>query len=205
MTGRNVILSACAVALLLVPRAAQADIVSWQIWGNVTSYTPSVSGAEAALGFGLGTAVTGNFDLNTGAVEHAPGAYRSPFPNSFLASIDMAVGEWTIVSSQPVNLTFAPGAMTLFLGGLLSGSDDVIYMTAQFDPSITSLDQLNAETVFPEFIVGQLSASGDDWSFSFEANPVEVTPVPEPATVALMGIGFLTVAGRLRRKSRLNA
>jgi hypothetical protein len=203
MTARNVLLTACAIGMLLAPRAANADLVSWDVWGNITSYSPSATGGETALGFGLGTAVTGVFVLNTDAIEHAPGAYRSPFPNNFLASIDMAVGEWTIVSSQPVNLTFAPGAMTLFLGGLLSGSDDVIYITAQFDPSITSLDQLNSDTDFSEFVLGQLSTSGEDWSFSFEANPVEVTPVPEPTTLGLVGIG-LACAG-LRRRSRLAA
>jgi hypothetical protein len=164
----------------------------------------SVVLALVAVGCGCSTALasiitldynfsaSGFVDVNGASVppvDPVIGHFSVTFDNS--ADISETVTGLTFTSNlsldSPVGFIYKKGEDRIFIGLVPAGTNDFVLQVAQVSTQ-------------PTFAV--LEYRRDDTSSAFVSSTGRLTPVPEPATLSLLGLGFGGAAWRRRRTHR---
>jgi hypothetical protein len=171
--------------------AAHADIIPSLVAGSPTGTGPYTYTYEADL------------TLNQRLVS-----------GNFFTIYDFA--GFTGLTTQPVNWSFSSALTGLTPATVLpvdSGSVENLtwtYTGLGTPPGPTNLGDFSADSTFNATTLGWFAAEGikvdpgqnDDGTLLDNVGRVTVPVVPEPCTMALLGVGVAPLAGRLRRRSR---
>lgn len=212
------------VLLVLWSAAARAATITWFDSGVLTS----VNGTAEFPGLTVGTpwSLQINFDPSapgTPASLAAPGSNCNIYP---MGSTTFTLGTFTYTSTggqiwtnsdlpglgcSPaptgavqfewgVTWTQEPGAWNLNVssGLLMAGYTDAVQSDG-FLPTVPSLSGASSGLNFYDFLSGPRSRF-QDHTFAPQLADLTPTPVPEPATLGLFGVGLAYVARRVRRR-----
>jgi len=181
------------------------------LWFSTMFKATAGSGSNEHSGFGLGT---GNFGTTFNGVTQAGdgvGFYKQG--NGLKAATWLGGGKQETVSGGSISITF--GDSVLLVGkvewGATNADDHTVTL---YNPSTTDMATLGtgvSTTVsnFDQSLLDTVGFADKDSGgvqtydeIRFGATLDDVTPViPEPASMALMGVGTLLIAGRRRRNA----
>ncbi len=168
-----------ASALMLGTGAAHAALVNFSLTGDVDAWADS--GNSYGLNMGDTISATGMFDDSvltggTGTVSFGSGSGNS---------LTLNVGNFTFAAADDVNYAIGYPQMSLNVGAFAGLNVSILFGAAS---SFDSLD-----VWFDASDDGGNLVSGTWTSF-------QMTPVPVPAAVWLLGSGLLGLAGAARSK-----
>jgi hypothetical protein len=160
---------------------------------------PTASLATAAIGVASGA----TFDVSALSGFTLGSGQRLGGAGGILGSLIFGSGS-KLAFSTTDTLTVSSGTASFFAGtpGSQFGIDDLIGLNATTPlGSYTLIAGLVDTTNLDNFGSGNAYALGDGRSAYFESGGLSVVVVPEPGSLALVGLGMLVVAvGRLRRR-----
>lgn len=182
-------------ALLSSPAQAAISSTPVGLPGNV-SYNLDVGGIFSFGEFGS----PGNtlLSLNVGSESTVVGigwnVMLEAFQPSWLSEIGVMLGS----STEASELLVQPGAADTFMSGIGSynsgGVLDLVALNLQFSVGADGLLRMEFNDSFDDF----MNAADGRWLSGMLT--IEVSPIPEPATYGLMGLGLLLVAAAARRR-----
>jgi hypothetical protein len=172
-------------------------------WSLGWSFTTNVATQVYGLGFYDAFLSGGSSGLSAGCNCGEVGIYNSSgvlLASALVTSSDPASDFFRWASITPIIL---PAGGTYYIAAE-TGSAQYTWYTSGFavSPDINFLqDQFvySSTLAFPWESTGITAAYGGAW-FGPNFEEQEVPPVPEPATVSLLGMGLLGLVGALRRK-----
>lgn len=209
-----------AVLVLLVPMAVFADSVTFNNVNNLTSTTWSYSGGAAPFSLNLADNASnhqGNYQVNGGS--------NTPIDN---LKLTLTTGNAT--SHTASQITFGNAGSTWTISGdygLLCSGGCVIATGTLSGASVTQLNAGAQPTFTASFLIGTISASWTSFagmsglptvdgntsatligSFTYAGGGTGevkgastfLQQTPEPATLSLMSMGLLGLAGAIRRR-----
>ena len=146
------------------------------------------------------------FDPASAPVDPVTGSFSVTFDNSILFFFDVTEG--VSVTGLNISLGSAPAIAyfqdmdQLLIGGLESGSDNVSVDPAT-DDFLLQINNVSTSPTLFSFVYAQ-KAAGPGGFFTFEGTltPREVSPVPEPASLTLLGVGFAWIGVRRWRQRK---
>jgi hypothetical protein len=193
------------IAVFAVPVAAMADTIDFASGVTTVSFVNSTgSGAPT------GTAV-----VYTGTDPYSVAAYTTPAPGSLYITYDDSTENLPAGNVDYIFSFVATGAGT---GSVSFAADNSVVASVNgsefgssdtFASLTTDTFSFGAGTVTIDFLVNNAPGTGANptaldfgGSASFAPAPPPPPPptVPEPASIALLGTGVLTLAGFARRK-----
>ncbi len=197
MAAKRVVLFTVLVVALCMPRAARADAIV-----NVSVDTSSLSGLFSVFfqmtdgGNGVHNSVTvSNFSLGTGTLLPDDSAFGDVSGN-LITGLTLSDGDFLNFFVQ----SFNPGLALSFqmtMSSLFDAATPDAFAFSILDASgapITTSDPTGANSLLSVFFNGQTP--------EIASYGAQVTPVPEPGTFALLGLGVGAWLGlrRLRRR-----
>lgn len=216
-----------ALATLTLATPSSATVV-WQFEGTVrtqddtTTFNPELS----ALGIGVGTPISGYFEMNEWAADTQPADPTRGFYTNAMTGGQLSVGDTTITISNGVSPNFVLVDTDVvwddYTVGSISGAgggtstdldigfaffelvaDDLSIITSEVFPTtppslsdLTTFDDLLLEPLKTSFGFSLLSGGGG----LVRAEITSLSAIPEPSTGLLVSIGLLGLARATRRR-----
>lgn len=213
-------MAACSlVAAVVMSNRAYADTITYEFSGSVIGIDLSPGNLSPSGAYSIGDTVSGSFTIDDGgSPDSDPTSDYGRYDGSTSATLSIGAGSWTGTGwSARVIDDRTPGSPVdgFSLFGSVTGTGHGSYVAAEAgiqdistDLSIWSSDALS-ELFALEFsdwpsIGGgirfdQGSVGSGVWEF-VRIQLDTAQPVPEPASVALIGLGLLAVAGYRRSR-----
>lgn len=180
-----------AVAVGLTPSAGQAQVTTLT-FGTPSAFCSQFNGSPTTPFGGLfftnfsRVLVGGECGISNSAFGGVPASISAASGSAFSFRSANLAGAF---STTDITITGFLGGMTVFtqaLGGLPNGQTSTTFFT---NPSTNAIDRLEFS------ITGGNTANRPLFVDNFTFAVAQVTVVPEPATLALMGTGLLGVFG----------
>jgi MYXO-CTERM domain-containing protein len=188
-------LAAAALALTAFSGLASADVVYLDVTFTATDFSIYPAGGTVPE-----PTVTGEFQITFDTTQ----TYTDSTLGISLENLNITLGSALGFDYSPTG----PNAGILYVGGLAGGGADSVYIfpTPVNDDFYLQIDNIATTPSFDQLGYTQV-ASGDYFYYDISGlneGTVSVTNVgtPEPAPVALLGLGLLAVATLRRRRAR---
>ena len=182
----------CLLIILAVGSVAPAATAWLEIANPQDSYLPSdivviqivtdaVDVADGASQISVGSITT-----DSGGTAQAPWAVNPGF-------------DWAMFLNPGTVVNDGTTLITGMNGNIGFGSPNVLGILASFEFHVPELPESSIITI-DDFIEGStLTNVLFPWGSVIDLNPVEIHVIPEPATIALLGIGALSLLRRRRK------
>jgi hypothetical protein len=206
MAKKLLVVVSVVVGLLLSAAPVSADVIAVRpLDGSPASDpNPFMIGYEFSTSAWIEVVGLGYIDLDTPGLgeSHRVGIFDS---GTGTLLVDAVVPSGTTAGlldgfrTVPASLILTPG--TYVIGGQqFSAADRVIVQATSLVewPSVTYLEE--RELVTASFTMPTGNAAGNEKGIFGPSFVVSEAPIPEPATLSLLGLGLLAVARRRRRK-----
>ena len=185
---KTIVISCTFTIMLLAGSTASASPLTWAQVGNLDTLVPGgvrddpASGDAAELGWIAGVLGIPVDNLTYGKVPDSGGAYWQP------------VEETTDIFAFDLG-----GDPSWFLVKVGNGGDGTHFL---FD---NSENEQFAVVDFDEFGFDKIEVGKISHVSIADGSETELTPVPEPASLTLLGAGLATVGAKLRRRKQKQA
>jgi hypothetical protein len=217
--------AAAAIALLVgTSTRANASTITFTFTGSVTFVNDNIDNGT----FSIGDTLTGSLTYDSGLAD----SNVSPTVGQYapLSSLSFTIGSYSASFANTVSLVTVtngpPGSDQLNLRGDVTGATVNNFKPFEMVFALTdSTGQVFSSDALPlAFDTSQFTSATFTFRFTNRANPHDTTtpgtnfagvqgtltgiavadtaPVPEPATLTLLGGGLASIALRLRRKQR---
>ena len=187
---KKLLLSTLAAATMALPSVAHADTIVFDVTGS-QSFADFLDAANEVsfLNIGAGSHVTGvAFDVNITA-----------FSPSYLSEARLAFTD----SDVTVGVFSTPGVADFMSGtASYSGNTDLVGAGLDFFVGADGLLRLEFNESFTDGV--NPDAIWNSGTYTFTYDPAVTGAVPEPATWALLILGFGLIGGAMRARRKTN-